>query len=185
MSNSSPETLILRHYDLKEITQFTVSSISKNMREIQYKVICFQCRSEKLSKKIELECLECNSRFIENQQLKRIPFTSGTIISREAHRSSVSSTGFQLFVSSHGLIQNRYDESTTAPLATEIPVGRKAVSETLETCTICLETIAKGDIINDLENCCHTFHSKCIAQWLKIKNSCPSCNSTPAFSLAT
>ena len=155
------------------------------MREIQYKVICFQCRSEKLSKKIELECLECNSRFIENQQLKRIPFTSGTIISREAHRSSASSTGFQLFVSSHGLIQNRYDESTTAPLATEIPVGRKAVSETLETCTICLETIAKGDIINDLENCCHTFHSKCIAQWLKIKNSCPSCNSTPAFSLAT
>jgi len=149
------------------------------MRETQYKVICFQCQFQWISTKIELECCRCQSRFLENITMQRIPYTSRASPSNSS--STRSGGSFQLFVSSHGMIQNRNEESTTTPLPV-IPAGRSADSETIETCTICLETIKKGDIINDLENCCHTFHSKCIAQWLKIKNSCPSCNSMPAFS---
>ena len=153
------------------------------MREIQYKVICFQCQFEWISNTIELECCRCQSRFLENISMQRIPYTRRTSPNGESSTRSGPSSGghFQLFVSSHGMIQNRNEESTTTPLPV-IPAGRSADLETSETCTICLETIVKGDIINDLENCCHTFHSKCIAQWLKIKNSCPSCNSMPAFS---
>ena len=152
------------------------------MRETQYKIVCFQCQSECISKEIQLECSRCTSRFLENIPMKRIPYVrrptsvpTGNSISRPGVDS-----GLQLFVSSHGFIQNRDHESTTFPLVA-VPIGRRADSVS-DTCTICLETIAKGDIINDLENCCHTFHSKCIAQWLQIKNSCPTCNSTPAFS---
>ena len=154
------------------------------MRETQYKITCFQCHFECISKNIQLDCSRCNSRFLENIPMKRVPYIrrstsvyTGNSISTV--RPGIDS-GLQLFVSSHGFIQNRDHESTTAPLVA-VPIGRRADSVS-DTCTICLETIAKGDIISDLENCCHTFHSKCIAQWLKIKNSCPTCNSTPAFS---
>ena len=155
-----------------------------NMRETQYKIICFQCQFEYISKNIQLECSRCESRFLESIPMKRIPFTgrqSPVLTGNSASSSQRGAhSGFQLFVNSHGFIQNQNQESTTSPLMA-VPIGRKADSVS-DTCTICLETIARGDIINDLENCCHTFHSKCIAQWLKIKNSCPTCNSTPAFS---
>jgi len=154
------------------------------MRETQYKIICFQCQFECISKNILLDCSRCKSCFLENIPMKRVPYIrrstsvyTGNSVSTV--RPGIDS-GLQLFVSSHGFIHNRDHESTTAPLVA-VPIGRRADSVS-DTCTICLETIAKGDIITDLENCCHTFHSKCIAQWLKIKNSCPTCNSTPAFS---
>lgn len=42
-------------------------------------------------------------------------------------------------------------------------------------CCICLETFSTEDIVRDLP-CSHTYHSRCIDQWLTVKSSCcPLC----------
>lgn len=39
-------------------------------------------------------------------------------------------------------------------------------------CCICMETIVTGDVVRRLP-CCHTFHSRCINEWLGVKGVCP------------
>jgi hypothetical protein len=41
-------------------------------------------------------------------------------------------------------------------------------------CMICFIPLSDGDRIGDL-NCMHEFHSSCLKDWLKRKNSCPLC----------
>lgn len=44
-----------------------------------------------------------------------------------------------------------------------------------EECTICLEYISLSDSIGTIPNCRHYYHDKCILQWSKHSNSCPTC----------
>jgi hypothetical protein len=44
-----------------------------------------------------------------------------------------------------------------------------------EHCTICIEGIEKNQYIKELP-CKHTFHDKCIDEWLTKKKVCPNCN---------
>ncbi|CAA3032849.1 E3 ubiquitin- ligase MBR2-like [Olea europaea subsp. europaea] len=46
-----------------------------------------------------------------------------------------------------------------------------------EPCCICQEDYIAGDGIGILD-CRHEFHTKCIKQWLKLKNLCPICKTT-------
>lgn len=41
-------------------------------------------------------------------------------------------------------------------------------------CAICFESISANDRF--ISKCFHLFHEKCILQWLKYKNICPTCN---------
>lgn len=43
-----------------------------------------------------------------------------------------------------------------------------------ETCTICLETFKKNDIISIL-NCNHRYHHDCIKRWTEKERTCPLC----------
>jgi hypothetical protein len=47
-----------------------------------------------------------------------------------------------------------------------------------EVCSICLEKCSTETLFTD---CNHTFHKKCLTQWLKIKNTCPNCRNTIFF----
>merc|ERR1712048_1376100 len=41
-------------------------------------------------------------------------------------------------------------------------------------CSICMDDLAKGDEMGQLE-CGHTFHKKCIVEWLANSGVCPMC----------
>ena len=55
-------------------------------------------------------------------------------------------------------------------------VCRWATDEDNETCPICLGEPAVGDRLCTLA-CCHTFHHKCVTQWLTVSALCPLCKS--------
>ena len=40
-------------------------------------------------------------------------------------------------------------------------------------CSICLDNISSNNL--HTTSCKHTFHKKCIGQWLKHHNNCPNC----------
>ncbi|XP_058220070.1 NEP1-interacting protein 2-like [Rhododendron vialii] len=42
-------------------------------------------------------------------------------------------------------------------------------------CIVCLEDFKKGDFIRALPSCGHSFHLRCIDDWLTIHGSCPVC----------
>ena len=50
---------------------------------------------------------------------------------------------------------------------------------TAGTCVICRENRGTKIILE----CKHTFHSKCIHEWIKYKNECPTCQKTVATSV--
>lgn len=53
--------------------------------------------------------------------------------------------------------------------------GREVDPENPEECTICLDTLKKGEAIKTLP-CKHMFHQSCIDEWLKQgKAVCPMC----------
>lgn len=41
-------------------------------------------------------------------------------------------------------------------------------------CVICMSQFDKGDKIITIL-CCHLYHSECILNWFKTKNTCPIC----------
>ena len=43
-------------------------------------------------------------------------------------------------------------------------------------CTICYENYIRGDKVKELKSCNHSYHSKCINQWLEKEKRCPVCN---------
>lgn len=42
-------------------------------------------------------------------------------------------------------------------------------------CTICLEKVVLRDEEYIITKCNHNFHKKCLNNWTRIKNNCPSC----------
>lgn len=42
-------------------------------------------------------------------------------------------------------------------------------------CAICCEQIAHNSISSTTLSCKHTFHIRCISEWLGINPSCPNC----------
>ena len=45
-------------------------------------------------------------------------------------------------------------------------------------CTICLNDYEKGDMVKEIPNCGHIFHSECLNEWLLRRFKCPNCNLT-------
>ncbi|XP_023512261.1 RING-H2 finger protein ATL74-like [Cucurbita pepo subsp. pepo] len=42
-------------------------------------------------------------------------------------------------------------------------------------CAVCLGEFEEGELIKNLPNCNHSFHSSCIDAWLRNHSSCPLC----------
>ena len=42
-------------------------------------------------------------------------------------------------------------------------------------CVVCMCQFEKNDKIITIP-CCHLYHSKCILDWFKTRNTCPICN---------
>ena len=50
-----------------------------------------------------------------------------------------------------------------------------------EKCPICQCNYKNNDLITDLPNCGHTFHSECLFKWLDTNETCPMCRSDNLF----
>ena len=42
-------------------------------------------------------------------------------------------------------------------------------------CLICLKEFFNGEMVQELKNCQHIYHSPCITEWLKNEKFCPIC----------
>jgi len=62
--------------------------------------------------------------------------------------------------------------------ATTDHTGEQTVAKETEACAVCLEKFAPGETIKTL-TCMHSYHAKCIDRWLKMRNSCPICKTSP------
>merc|ERR1711978_820511 len=84
-----------------------------------------------------------------------------------------------LFVNRNGMIYSRNEEKNEKirKLSSEIEnmTGRMLTGTESVTCSICLEPISENTPMKDLDNCEHKFHLQCIKQWVKVKNTCPTC----------
>lgn len=44
-----------------------------------------------------------------------------------------------------------------------------------ESCTICLDKIENGEMLRRIKLCKHTFHAKCLTDWINVNETCPNC----------
>jgi len=56
-----------------------------------------------------------------------------------------------------------------------LPVKSIETSANNENCCICLEQLQKGDLAKTMSCDIHTFHAKCLDDWLHVKSTCPLC----------
>ncbi|WCJ17708.1 RING/U-box superfamily protein [Euphorbia peplus] len=71
---------------------------------------------------------------------------------------------------SEGIIMKSMKQQKYFSMTTEYPLE-------MEPCSVCQEEYVDGDDLGKLE-CGHDFHTKCIKQWLMVKNICPICKMT-------
>ncbi|OEL16374.1 hypothetical protein BAE44_0022607 [Dichanthelium oligosanthes] len=61
-------------------------------------------------------------------------------------------------------------QRVVVPAAVEAPEGVAGVS----VCAVCTEEVAAGQAVVRLP-CAHWYHAGCIAPWLRIRTTCPTC----------
>ncbi|CAL5022375.1 unnamed protein product [Urochloa decumbens] len=64
----------------------------------------------------------------------------------------------------------RVQPLVAVPAAVEAPQGVAGVS----VCAVCTEEVAAGQAVVRLP-CAHWYHAGCIAPWLRIRTTCPTC----------
>ncbi|KAK8802559.1 hypothetical protein WA171_006238, partial [Blastocystis sp. BT1] len=80
-----------------------------------------------------------------------------------------------LFYSEKAMLQRLSDSPSSIVEGVYGEDGREIDPENPEECTICLDTLKKGEAIKTLP-CKHIFHQNCIDEWLKQgKAVCPMC----------
>ena len=57
-------------------------------------------------------------------------------------------------------------------LKDEIKKGHKIYDTS---CTICLDSIDNGELLRRIKLCKHTFHAKCLMDWIHVDETCPNC----------
>jgi hypothetical protein len=68
-------------------------------------------------------------------------------------------------------VDNRvHQQRVTMPAAVEAPEGIAGVS----VCAVCTEEVAAGQAVVR-PPCAHWYHASCIAPWLRIRTTCPTC----------
>ncbi|GJM92687.1 hypothetical protein PR202_ga09179 [Eleusine coracana subsp. coracana] len=61
-------------------------------------------------------------------------------------------------------------DAVVVPAAVEAPEGVAGTA----VCTVCTEEVAAGQAMVRLP-CAHWYHAACIAPWLRIRSTCPTC----------
>lgn len=76
----------------------------------------------------------------------------------------------------------RYPRLVCSALEADVEESTVWSSTSDVTCTVCLECITDGDIVQPMANCDHVFHLTCVTQWLQtfptgehISAPCPIC----------
>ncbi|RCV29680.1 hypothetical protein SEVIR_6G029200v4 [Setaria viridis] len=67
-------------------------------------------------------------------------------------------------------VDDGVQQRVTVPAAVEAPEGVAGVS----VCAVCTEEVAAGQAVVRLP-CAHWYHAGCIAPWLRIRTTCPTC----------
>ena len=57
----------------------------------------------------------------------------------------------------------------------DVPTRKAKEIDCAEKCAICFEEVKADDVVTDLENCTHVYHSDCISPWVQTRNNCPQC----------
>ena len=79
--------------------------------------------------------------------------------------------------------QERYEPSAKGIMFTRKIITRsKFITDADETCAICMENIEQDS--GALQCCRHTFHWKCIDQWVRVSAICPVCRRDVTVSAA-
>lgn len=154
------------------------------------KVTCYECGREYPipAAKRECNCRDCQSTFVENIPLARVPLKPEVGI--VGHCRTGNGNGKSLYVNREGYLYERdcanpYD-SSPGPSSNFFPrktnfeqIMKMEIcgenSENSENCNICLEAMENGDRICKLDNCNHVYHFDCLITWVKVKNNCPTC----------
>ncbi|KAI3983771.1 hypothetical protein MKX01_001175 [Papaver californicum] len=74
----------------------------------------------------------------------------------------------------HEFVLLEVQEKFAAKLKLDAGVEKRMVLQDGEDCSICLQGLNVGDEAVILK-CSHTFHEKCMSQWLTRKPNCPLC----------
>jgi hypothetical protein len=92
--------------------------------------------------------------------------TVSTALTEEAISKCLKTSIYQMKPSSYGTI-------TRSPCDHKEDADQKEEAK----CSICQEEYTKGDEVGRL-HCEHTFHVKCVQEWLRMKSWCPICKAT-------
>ncbi|KAL4499065.1 hypothetical protein ABPG72_016967 [Tetrahymena utriculariae] len=131
-----------------------------------------------------------------NQQIERIiPFGFLFLPFRQNRSNNLNETLFQILMSLREQSQNRqlqyflshgnmegFDYSNDGGLneqqLKDFPIHkfqkRAGMSQDLLSCPVCLCEFEEGEEVKILD-CCHSYHSQCIDEWLKKNTHCPVC----------
>ncbi|KAF6989361.1 hypothetical protein CFC21_076635 [Triticum aestivum] len=76
----------------------------------------------------------------------------------------------------------RVDDDAQPAAAPSTDGGDRAPDDT--TCAVCLAEYADGDELRRLPGCRHSFHRRCVHDWLRRRPSCPLCRTYPQSTAA-
>jgi len=73
-------------------------------------------------------------------------------------------------------LPSRKFQSSVSPESQESKQGSQQPrnGEDIPSCAVCMENYVNGDELRSLP-CRHEFHTKCVDEWLKLRNTCPLC----------
>lgn len=131
---------------------------------------CYKCRSTTRARS-DMTCSYCLSEFIEDYDGAQQSEVNERLTSLQTNLGQFTERLSGIVQSLQDLIRQVQSEQHEPATEEEI-MALEEVHKTGESCAICAEP--QNGIVKQLP-CGHTYHTTCIANWLKIQRTCPQC----------